>query len=291
VDQVYSFEIPEKAVLVVSLSGETGSQLGLYLFDQSSTSILSNTPVAQAAKPGGRQTLVRSYLEPARVYINVNGRNLDRPYAYSLQVTLLVDTSPPVFRELIVPATTKTAELCVYISASDPTSSVREVSVGESNNAPDWVSYVGPAQYCTDLAPGTLQRQIAIAAKNGIGLIARRVVGVIIDDFAPQLMSSMPAGEVLLTPGFRVVVKRRCPEGMVVCDRVSYLGVDRQSGASLRLMGKTLHVTCIDGVTPCRFLGYEFRHGAYVYVVSDDGRLEVSRSGTILRSEQGEWQR
>lgn len=99
------------------------------------------------------------------------------------------------------------------------------------------------------------------------------------------------AGEVLLTPGFRVVVKRRCPEGMVVCDRVSYLGVDRQSGASLRLMGKTRHVTCADGVTPCRFLGYEFRHGAYLYMVSDDGRLEVSRSGTILRSEQGEWQR
>lgn len=199
VDQVYSFEIPEKAVLVISLSGEIGSELGLYLFDESSTSIVSNTPVAQAAKPGGRQTLVRSFLEPARVYINVNGRNLDRPYAYSLQVTLLIDTSPPVFRELIVPATTKTAELCVYISASDPTSSVREVSVGEASNAPNWVSYVGPAKFCTDLAPGTLQRQIAIAAKNGIGLIARRVVGVITDDFAPQLVSSMPVGEVLLT--------------------------------------------------------------------------------------------
>ena len=103
-----------------------------------------------------------------------------------------------------------------------------------------------------------------------------------------QLLDS--AGEALLTPGFRVVVKRRCPEGMVVCDRVSYLGVDRQSGASLRLMGETRHVACADGVTPCLFLGYEFRHGAYLYMVSDDGRLEVSRSGTILLSEQGEWQ-
>jgi hypothetical protein len=199
VDQVYSFEIPEKAVLVISLSGEIGSELGLYLFDESSTSILSNTPVAQAAKPGGQQTLVRSFLEPARVYINVNGRNLDRPYAYSLQVTLLIDTSPPVFRELIVPATTKTAELCIYISASDPTSSVREVSVGEASNTPDWVSYVGPARYCTELAPGTTDRSILIAAKNGIGLIARRVVGVTTDDYAPELVGSTPAGEVLLT--------------------------------------------------------------------------------------------
>jgi hypothetical protein len=98
-------------------------------------------------------------------------------------------------------------------------------------------------------------------------------------------------GEVLLTPGFRVVVNRRCPEGAVVCDRVSYLGVDRQSGASLRLMGKTHHATCADGATPCRFLGYEFRHGAYLYMVGGDGRLEVSRSGTILLTEQGQWQR
>ena len=56
-------------------------------------------------------------------------------------------------------------------------------------------------------------------------------------------------------------------------------------------MGKTLHVTCADGVTPCRFIGYEFRRGAYLYMVWEDGRLEVSRSGTILLTEQGEWQR
>lgn len=99
------------------------------------------------------------------------------------------------------------------------------------------------------------------------------------------------AGDVLLTPGFRVVVNRRCPEGTVECDRVSYLGVDRQSGASLRLMGKTLHRVCADGVTPCRFLGYEFRHGDYRYMVWEDGGLEVSRSGTILLTEQGAWQR
>ena len=176
-------------------------------------------------------------------------------------------------------------------------------------------SYGYQLQRCRMEGNGRLQAQVAVRAGLGPQRASDRVVNLVlrrsanawlISDIAygddrnsgtewslqsllDRLLDS--GGEVLVTPRFRVVVNRRCPEGTVVCDRVSYFGVDRQSGASLRLMGKTLHVTCIDGVTPCRFLGYEFRHGAYVYVVSDDGRLEVSRSGTILLSEQGEWQR
>lgn len=176
-------------------------------------------------------------------------------------------------------------------------------------------SYGYQLQRCRMEGKWRLQAQVAVRAGLGPQRASDRVVNLVLrrsgnawlisdiaygdyrnsgEDWSLQSLLDRlldSGGEVLVTPRFRVVVNRRCPDGTVVCDRVSYFGVDRQSGASLRLMGKTLHVTCVDGVTPCRFLGYEFRHGAYVYVVSDDGRLEVSRSGTILLSEQGVWQR
>ncbi len=199
VDQVYAVEIPVQSVLVVSVSGEVGAELGLYLFGENSTSVLTDTPLVQSAKPGSRQTIVHSYVAPTRAYINVNGRNLDRPYAYTLQVTIIIDTSPPIFRELVVPATTKTAELCVYISASDPTSSVREVSVGEATNEPNWTPYLGPGEYCTALEPGPLKRRIQIVAKNGIGLVGGRNVTVTTDDYAPSLIRSTPTDEILLS--------------------------------------------------------------------------------------------
>ncbi len=176
-------------------------------------------------------------------------------------------------------------------------------------------SYGYQLQRCRLEVDGRLKAQVAVRAGLGPQRVSNQIVNLVLrrsantwlisdivygDDrksgsswsLQPLLDKLLDSeGGVLLTPGFRMVVNRRCPEGAVVCDRVSYLGVDRQSGASLRLMGKTLHATCADGATPCRFLGYEFRHGAYLYKVGDDGRLEVSRSGTILLTEQGQWQR
>lgn len=108
---------------------------------------------------------------------------------------------------------------------------------------------------------------------------------------AESSSSAQAGGDVLITPGFRVVVERHCPEGTVVCDQVSYLGQDRRSGASLRLTGSTMHSECADGVTPCRFLGYRFRNGNVTYEVGDDGLLRVTQAGKVLLEEQGTWQR
>jgi len=98
-------------------------------------------------------------------------------------------------------------------------------------------------------------------------------------------------GEVLLTPGFRVVVTRHCPEGTLLCDRVTYRGEDRVSGAWLQLRGSTVYHYCPDGITPCRFLGYRFRNGSVSYEVDAEGRLRVIQAGRVLVDEQGRWQR
>jgi hypothetical protein len=97
--------------------------------------------------------------------------------------------------------------------------------------------------------------------------------------------------DTLMTKGFKIDIQVNCEEGNVTCDRVSYRGEDLKTGKSLRLSGKTVHSLCADRVTPCRFLGYEFRQRNYRYIVTEGGLLEVYRGGKLLVSQQGTWDR
>jgi hypothetical protein len=94
--------------------------------------------------------------------------------------------------------------------------------------------------------------------------------------------------EVLLTPSFTVTIVG-CAEGNVSCDDAKYTGVSKRTGATLKLTGKTLHTMGADGVTPSRFLGWQFRNGATMYTVTEGGVLEVRQGAKTLFSEQGEW--
>ena len=88
------------------------------------------------------------------------------------------------------------------------------------------------------------------------------------------------------TKNFSVKITRNCPEGYVTCDNVTYQGTELRSGKSIRLKGRTHHTICKDGVTPCRFLGYVFRNGSYLYRVTEMNVLEVYKGGKLILSEQ-----
>jgi hypothetical protein len=100
----------------------------------------------------------------------------------------------------------------------------------------------------------------------------------------PQVLAS----EELITPSFKITIERNCEEGYVSCDDVTYIGVNKKTGASIKLKGKTLNTTCSDGVTPCRFVGYVFENGNTKYYVEND-TLSVIQNGKIILEETGEW--
>lgn len=104
------------------------------------------------------------------------------------------------------------------------------------------------------------------------------------------IAGASPAAQRLATESFDITIQTRCPEGVVGCDDVLYVGVHRKSGRSIRLVGRELHTRCADGVTPCRFLGYAFDNGSTRYLVSDEGRLIVRQGDRVLVEERGEWQ-
>lgn len=103
------------------------------------------------------------------------------------------------------------------------------------------------------------------------------------------LLASPAIADTLVTENYTIEIQRNCGEGYVTCDDVSYHSKSHKSGNQLRLTGKTLSRMCADRVTPCQFIGYEFKNGNTTYTVFDSGRLLVERNGKTLVDETGEW--
>jgi hypothetical protein len=118
-----------------------------------------------------------------------------------------------------------------------------------------------------------------------IGNILRVLAAVLLAFAVPAA-----AGERLLTESYDITIDVRCPEGVIGCDDVRYTSVHRNSGRTLKLAGAEMHTLCADKVTPCRFLGYVFRHGRRRYYVWEDGTLAIKQGDKLLLQEAGKWQ-
>lgn len=104
------------------------------------------------------------------------------------------------------------------------------------------------------------------------------------------LFNQAASAETLNTHDFQIKITRSCSEGYVTCNNVTYYGRDLNTGRHIRLIGKTVNSTCADGVTPCRFLGYEFRNSNYLYKITADGKLLVYKNGRLILDQQGTFQ-
>jgi hypothetical protein len=204
VDEVYAVNVPDGSVLVATVRGEAGSELGLYLFDTDATSIFTANPLVQSAKPGGVQSLSAAIQVGGTFYLNINGRNSDRPHAYTLSIAIARDTTPPSIVAAAMPARARSASVCATVKASDVTSGVRSIRVRELGNpaAAAWVGYLGEGSYCVATSSGSGARAFDVTVRNGVGLISvPRAFSVFVDDLAPTLLrSNPPQGSVLLEP-------------------------------------------------------------------------------------------
>jgi hypothetical protein len=107
---------------------------------------------------------------------------------------------------------------------------------------------------------------------------------------APILNSQISFAGTLTTKNYIVEITRNCEEGVVSCDNVTYRGISKQTGKAITLTGSTKHTTCADGITPCRFLGYEFKSDNITYLVLESGILQVLKGKyKMLLEERGDW--
>lgn len=201
VDRVYSISVPGASSLLISINGENGAELGLYLFSGAATSILSDTPLLVSAKPGGYQSISAQFVRASSVYININGRNLDRAYSFTLTIAILVDRTPPGIVFLEYPVASTSSELCVTVEAIDRGSRVVSIALSEELSGVElsWQPYVGRRKYCFTLGEGDGLRDFSIFVKNGVGITSESFsFSVRIDDTPPVVIAVEPTTLILL---------------------------------------------------------------------------------------------
>jgi len=202
-DVVYSLKIEAGTVLLATLRGEAGAELGLYAFASDAISVYSDQPLAESAKPGDEQTISLQFFRATTIYLNVNGRNVDRPYSFQLIVSRVVDKTPPIILEAKASAIARDESVCVKIGAADRISGVQSVAIYDSNSRIDlqWQPYTGNKRYCADLAITEGSHSISIGVRNDIGLERHLVVrDVVIDNTPPVITLGDPRTGVMLSP-------------------------------------------------------------------------------------------
>ena len=203
VDRVYSLDVDSGTSLLLTLRGEAGAELGLYVFDVAATSVVTDSSIASSALPGADQTISMQFFAAARIYINVNGRNEDRAYVFQLGVSVVVDRSPPVIRTAIADTVGTGRSVCARVEAFDRISGVQSIAVSKVGSALplEWRAYRGATTYCSDLDLPEGRHSLLVHARNTLQMVTTVQAGEIkIDNRAPIVTLGRPRSGVLLNP-------------------------------------------------------------------------------------------
>lgn len=238
VDRVYSLDVERGTSLLLTLRGESGAELGLYVFDAESTSVVTDDPIATSALPGAVQSVSLMFFAATHIYINVNGRNGNRAFLFQLGISVVVDRTPPVIRTALANVVGTGRRVCAQIEAFDGVSGVQSVAVSTvgSDQSLDWQPYTGRSRYCSDLDLPEGSHALLVHARNTLQMVATLGAGVIlIDNRAPIVTIGGPRGGVMLNPRGSLGFKFNEPVRFVGT-RQSGLIVVAQTGERLRGM-------------------------------------------------------
>jgi len=102
--------------------------------------------------------------------------------------------------------------------------------------------------------------------------------------------SSLAYGEKFVSDNFAIEMESQCVEGEVTCSNIKFTITLPGAERSSIIYGKSMYTKCADGVTPCRFQGYEFMSGGSRYFINSVGLLVVTdEEGNVLLKEIGKW--
>jgi hypothetical protein len=185
-DVVYRLDVQAGYVIVVGLTGTTGADFDLYLFDSTATTVQSNQGLlAKSTGPTASEHLAYPSFYGGTYYIDLNGAT-DVEGTYTLSVQLVKDQSVPVASLLIaagrpsINTTTVTARVTALASLS---------GVAQMAFSPDGSSF-GPWQTYTvesswTFPPGDGPKTLWVKVKNGVGTESEPTSDTIVLDTVP----------------------------------------------------------------------------------------------------------
>ena len=122
------------------------------------------------------------------------------------------------------------------------------------------------------------------------------IVSMLAATIALAAASAQPA-ETLVTPNYKVVVFRHCPNTEVMCSKVSANVKSNDGRAYVLNRGSTYSAMAANGkanpalVPVLALKGYRFQHKKTEYLVLESGELTITRRGKLIANEQGSWSR
>ena len=225
-DQVWRLEVTAPRVLSIRLDPlETGAQLGLYLLADGITNLQDEFfnlyTIKSSALAGGVQRITIA-VTPGTYYINVNGRNVDRAYQFSLSTSLVPDPTPPIATLSVAggKSAIDNALTTATITARDALSGVSSYRIRVAGQ--DW------GQWTTVEAINTLSltvplqlraisglQRVDLETRNPLGLVSDLASdSVTLDLVAPRATRLTPTGTGGITTVAKPVVTYQFSETM-----------------------------------------------------------------------------
>jgi hypothetical protein len=193
-DVVYRLSVAPGHVIVASLTGTSGTDFDLYLFDSSATTVVSNVGLlTKSAGPSSAESISWPSPQGGTYFLDLNGAT-DVEGDYRLAVQTVPDSTPPVVSMVLAGGRGFTNQLTVPVTlvASDDLSGVSEMAFSvDGSSYTSWQPFAQSTTYA--LPPGDGPKTLWVKVKNGVGVeSAPAVATVAIDTLAPSAVNIAP---------------------------------------------------------------------------------------------------
>ena len=191
-DVVYRLQVQPGYVIVAGLTGTSGTDFDLYLFDSTATTVVSNQGLlAKSNGPTSAENLTFPSFNGGTYYVDLNGAT-DVEGTYTLTVQLVADQATPVASLLLADGrpSVNTTTVNVRVTASATLS-----GLGQMAFSPDGVTF-GPwetytAQTTWTFPEGDGIKRLWAKVRSGVGVESAPTQDAVVLDTVPPLPSSI----------------------------------------------------------------------------------------------------
>jgi hypothetical protein len=200
-DVVYRFQTLAGFVVVVSLTGTTGTDFDLYLFDETATTVTSDQGLlARSTGPTSTERLSYPIRQGGTYYINLNGAS-DVEGTYTLNVQVVPDQTPPTATLTLNDGRSLTNGVAVPVEliGYDSLSGIAEMSFStDGSTFGAWQPYARTSTWTFE--PGDGPRTLWARVRDGAGNASQPAsASVTIDSVPPTIVSVSPARDATVT--------------------------------------------------------------------------------------------
>ncbi len=193
-DVVYRLYVQPGRIILVSLTGTSGTDFDLYLFDATATTVYGTTGlVAKSTGPTSTESLSVASPLGGTYYLDLNGAS-NVEGTFRLVVQQVPDNTPPTVSMSLAGGRPATNQLIVpvQVQGADDLSGVVAMSFSLDGVAwTNWTPY--QTQTAWTFQPGDGPRTLWARVQNGVGLVSPAVsASIVIDTVAPLAVEIQP---------------------------------------------------------------------------------------------------